>query len=144
VSATTLHAEATTLRLCPSCSQGHLQPAAGERVFHPHGQSVRVELLTSACEHCVAEAASCTQHQQKHAHCEGTRLTFRPVPGRAAWSLRSDSEWTTSFRRVRRPPCRKAAKPLHRRSLAESNVKTSPHRHFYKKSSHRTKNPAHR
>lgn len=60
----TQHAAAPALRTCPSCRQGHLQAATRERVFHPHGQQVRVELLTSVCDHCGAQAASAAQHQE--------------------------------------------------------------------------------
>lgn len=62
--ATFQHAAAPALRLCPSCRQGHLQPATREREFQPHGERVRVELLTSVCDHCGAEAPSASQHQQ--------------------------------------------------------------------------------
>ncbi len=62
--ATTPHAAAPALRTCPSCRQGHLQPATRERVFHPHGQEVRVELQTSICDHCTAEVTSAAQHQE--------------------------------------------------------------------------------
>lgn len=62
--ATTAHTAAAAPRLCPSCHQGHLQPATYERQFQPRGELVRVELLTSVCDHCGAEAPSASQHQQ--------------------------------------------------------------------------------
>jgi HTH-type transcriptional regulator/antitoxin MqsA len=33
-------------------------------VFHPHGQTLVIPLLTSVCEHCGAEATSSAQHDE--------------------------------------------------------------------------------
>lgn len=55
----------TTLApLCRACRQGHLQPATCEDVFRPHGKEVRVELLTSRCDHCGAEITRGSQHDE--------------------------------------------------------------------------------
>lgn len=51
-------------RRCPACRQAGLQPATRAREFHPHGQSLRVELLTSKCPSCGAEATSAAQHSE--------------------------------------------------------------------------------
>lgn len=55
---------ASELRVCPSCRTGHLQMGQRERVFHPHGQTLVVPLLTSVCDHCGAEATSAAQHSE--------------------------------------------------------------------------------
>ena len=64
MTATTQHVAAQALRVCPSCRQGHLHEATRNRVFRPHGKEVVVQLLTSTCNHCGAEAASAAQHQE--------------------------------------------------------------------------------
>ena len=61
---TTQHAVAPSLRICPSCHEGRLHEATRERVFHPHGEKVVVQLLTSTCKHCGADATSAAQHQE--------------------------------------------------------------------------------
>jgi putative zinc finger/helix-turn-helix YgiT family protein len=57
-------AAALHVRLCPSCRQGLLSEGTRERVFRPHGQDVIVELLTSTCGRCGAEAPTAAQHQE--------------------------------------------------------------------------------
>ena len=54
------------MRRCPACRQVGLQPATRVREFHPRGQAspVRVELLTSVCPSCAAEATSAAQHSE--------------------------------------------------------------------------------
>lgn len=64
MTATTQRAAAPSLRVCPSCREGHLHEATRERVFRPNGKEVVVQLLTSACDHCGAEATSAAQHQE--------------------------------------------------------------------------------
>lgn len=64
MTATTQRAAAPSLRVCPSCREGHLHEATRERVFRPHGKEVVVQLLTSTCDHCGAEATSAAQHQE--------------------------------------------------------------------------------
>ena len=56
----------TKTRRCPACRQADLQPATRVREFHPRGQTatVRVELLTSVCPSCGAEATSAAQHSE--------------------------------------------------------------------------------
>lgn len=49
-------------RRCPACRQAELQPATRVREFRPHGREVRVELQTSQCPACGAEATSAAQH----------------------------------------------------------------------------------
>lgn len=49
---------------CPACSQGKLWPAAETRVFMPKGQRVAVELLTSICDACGADAIGPDQHRE--------------------------------------------------------------------------------
>ena len=53
-------------RRCPACRQAELQPATRVREFHPRGRAapVRVELLTSVCPSCGAEATSAAQHSE--------------------------------------------------------------------------------
>lgn len=51
-------------RVCPSCRTGQLQIGQRERVFHPHGQTLVVPLLTSVCDHCGAEATGAAQHSE--------------------------------------------------------------------------------
>ncbi len=51
-------------RPCRICRQGQLHPAMTEEVFHPHGREVRVELLTSKCDHCGAEITLSSQHDE--------------------------------------------------------------------------------
>ena len=50
--------------LCRACRQGHLQPATFEEVFHPKGEQVRVQLLTSRCDHCGAQTTLGSQHDE--------------------------------------------------------------------------------
>ncbi len=64
MTATTRPAAAPSLRVCPACREGHLHEAKRERVFRPHGKEVVVQLLTSICDHCGAEATSAAQHQE--------------------------------------------------------------------------------
>ncbi len=64
MTATTQHVAPQSLRVCPSCRQGRLHEATRVRVFRPHGKEVAVQLLTSTCDHCDAEAASASQHQE--------------------------------------------------------------------------------
>ena len=64
MTAITQRAAAPSLRVCPSCREGHLHEATRERVFRPHGKEVVVQLLTSTCDHCGAEATSAAQHQE--------------------------------------------------------------------------------
>ena len=51
-------------RRCPACRQADLQPATRVREFQPHGQVLRVELLTSKCPACSALATSAEQHAE--------------------------------------------------------------------------------
>ncbi|HNU10987.1 MAG TPA: type II toxin-antitoxin system MqsA family antitoxin [Rubrivivax sp.] len=62
--ATIQRAATPSLRACPSCREGRLHEATHERVFRPHGKAVVVQLLTSKCDHCGAEAPSAAQHQE--------------------------------------------------------------------------------
>lgn len=64
MTATTQRAADPSPRVCPSCREGRLHEATRERVFRPHGREVVVQLLTSICDHCGAEAASAAQHQE--------------------------------------------------------------------------------
>lgn len=64
MTATTQRAAASSLRVCPSCREGHLHEATRERVFRPHGKEVVVQLLASTCDRCGAEATSAAQHQE--------------------------------------------------------------------------------
>ena len=51
-------------RRCPACRQANMQPATRVREFCPHGQMLRVELLTSKCPACSALATSAEQHTE--------------------------------------------------------------------------------
>lgn len=64
MNASTRRAAAPSLRACPSCREGRLHEATRERVFRPHGKEVVVQLLTSMCDHCNAEAPSAAQQQE--------------------------------------------------------------------------------
>ena len=52
------------IRRCPCCGQGELEPATRVREFHPKGQRVAVELLTSRCATCGNESTSAAQHAE--------------------------------------------------------------------------------
>lgn len=54
------------VRRCPACRREGLQESTYVREFHPRGQAapVRVELLTSVCPSCGAEATSAAQHSE--------------------------------------------------------------------------------
>ena len=53
------------IRRCPACRSEGLQEATYVREFHPRGQApVRVELVTSVCPSCAAEATSAAQHSE--------------------------------------------------------------------------------
>lgn len=56
----------TKTRRCPACRREGLQEATYVREFRPRGQAapVRVELLTSVCPSCGAEATSAAQHSE--------------------------------------------------------------------------------
>lgn len=54
----------TSKRRCPACREARLQPATRVREFRPHGELVRVELLTSKCASCSAMATSAGQHSE--------------------------------------------------------------------------------
>ena len=54
----------TSKRRCPACREADLQTATRVREFHPHGQNVRIELLTSQCPRCSAMATSADQHAE--------------------------------------------------------------------------------
>ncbi|MBS0213661.1 MAG: type II toxin-antitoxin system MqsA family antitoxin [Proteobacteria bacterium] len=49
-------------RPCPACRKAEMQPATYVREFHPRDRKVTVELLTSRCPACGAEATSAAQH----------------------------------------------------------------------------------
>lgn len=52
------------LRRCPACRKGRLEPATRMRRFQPHGKQVNVELVTSRCPLCGAEATTAAQHAE--------------------------------------------------------------------------------
>ncbi len=54
----------TKKRRCPACRQGELQEATWSREFHPHGERLSVELLTSVCSECGAQATTGPQHDE--------------------------------------------------------------------------------
>jgi len=51
-------------RLCRACRQAEMQPATRDRVFHPRGQAVSIELLTSRCPACGSEETRAAQHSE--------------------------------------------------------------------------------
>ena len=51
-------------RTCPACRVGALEVAARQRIFHPHGQELVVELLTGRCQQCGTESTSASQHRE--------------------------------------------------------------------------------
>ena len=53
-----------TKRRCPACRKADLQPGTWVREFHPRKKPVRVELLTSVCASCGAQATSAAQHSE--------------------------------------------------------------------------------
>jgi putative zinc finger/helix-turn-helix YgiT family protein len=64
MTSTNQHPVAPSLRPCPSCREGRLREATSERLFRPHGKEVTVQLLTSTCDGCGAEATSAAQHRE--------------------------------------------------------------------------------
>lgn len=54
----------TKSRLCPACRQAELQPTTYVRQFRPRGRTISVELLTSKCPTCGAEATNAAQHAE--------------------------------------------------------------------------------
>lgn len=66
-----------TARRCPACRQAELQPATWTRDFRPHGHEVRVELLTSRCPACGAEATSASQHAENLARLQARKAQYR-------------------------------------------------------------------
>lgn len=54
----------TKKRRCPACRQGELREATWSREFHPHGKRLSVELLTSECSECGAQATTGPQHDE--------------------------------------------------------------------------------
>lgn len=65
------------MRRCPSCREADLLPATYVREFHPHGKNVAVELLTSRCPACGAEATSTTQHTENLARLKARKAEYR-------------------------------------------------------------------
>lgn len=55
---------ATELPRCPVCRKGQLLPSTTHREFKPRGQTVRVELLASVCNHCGKETIRAKQHEE--------------------------------------------------------------------------------
>lgn len=54
-------------RCCPACNKAELCPASRKRSFRPYGKNgepIVVELLTSRCPACGAEATSASQHAE--------------------------------------------------------------------------------
>lgn len=49
---------------CPACRKAMLAPVTYTREFHPHGEVLKVELFTSRCPACGAEATSAAQHDE--------------------------------------------------------------------------------
>lgn len=54
----------TELPRCPVCRKGQLLPSTTTREFKPRGQTVRVELLASVCNHCGKETIRAKQHDE--------------------------------------------------------------------------------
>lgn len=54
----------TELPRCPVCKKGQLLPSTTHREFKPRGQTVRVELLASVCNHCGKETIRAKQHDE--------------------------------------------------------------------------------
>ena len=52
------------LTVCPACKQGCLHPALRTRTFHPGGNAVEVQLLTSQCDRCEVETTRAAQHDE--------------------------------------------------------------------------------
>ena len=72
------------VRRCPACRREGLQEATYVREFHPRGQTVpvRVELLTSVCPFCAAEATSAAQHSENLKRLKARKAL---LPSRAAY-----------------------------------------------------------
>ncbi|HEY1068991.1 MAG TPA: type II TA system antitoxin MqsA family protein [Thermomonas sp.] len=78
-------------RRCPACRQAELQPATRVREFHPRGRAapVRVELLTSVCPSCGAEATSAAQHSENLKRLKARKAQYGGVLlGEEIFSLR--------------------------------------------------------
>lgn len=54
----------TELPRCPVCRKGQLLPSTTTREFKPRGQTVRVELLASVCNHCGKETIRAKEHDE--------------------------------------------------------------------------------
>jgi HTH-type transcriptional regulator/antitoxin MqsA len=52
------------LPVCPACKQGCLHPVLRTRSFHPDGNTVEVQLLTSQCDRCEAQTTRADQHDE--------------------------------------------------------------------------------
>ena len=63
-------------RLCHACRLAEMQPATFERVFHPRGQVVVVELLTSRCPACGNEATYAAQHAENLARLKARKASY--------------------------------------------------------------------
>jgi putative zinc finger/helix-turn-helix YgiT family protein len=50
--------------VCPACRQGCLHPVLRTRTFHPGGNTVDVQLLTSQCDRCEAQTTRADQHDE--------------------------------------------------------------------------------
>lgn len=79
---------------CPICRKGQLQPATTFRDFHPRDELVRVELLTSVCDHCGKNTVRAAQHDEnldrlaaRKAHYKGLLLGEEFVALRARYGL---------------------------------------------------------
>lgn len=64
-------------RRCPACRQANMQPATRVREFCPHGQMLRVELLTSKCPACSALATSAEQHTENLKRLKARKAQYR-------------------------------------------------------------------
>lgn len=55
---------ASTSVNCPICRKGSLLPTTTMREFRPRGNTVRVELLSSICDHCGQHTVRAAEHDE--------------------------------------------------------------------------------
>jgi len=65
-----------TPRRCHACKQGELLPVTRQRTFTPLGKEVVVELLTSRCSACGAQATNSQQHKENLARLQARKAHY--------------------------------------------------------------------
>lgn len=66
-------------RRCHACKQGELLPSTRQRTYAPLGKKVVVDLLTSRCNVCGAQATSSQQHKENLARLRARKVHYGPL-----------------------------------------------------------------